>query len=189
VAGIAIATAVAGAILTLIGLCIFLKGKRSSKYPSTLRGDRKEVTTRTVPNHRPAQLRLNELPLSRVDDSKIRTCMQDLNVLIHQHVENHYHNRELHADTPDLVQKLVQCGYPDSAEALAGFLINPRTRRTAIRRLLSAVIYSHIDIENNTGMSLLPGFVSDFTRAIFRAEKDAKDQGKLTSLLSPLHGC
>jgi hypothetical protein len=189
VAGIAIATAVAGAIFTIIGICIFLKRRRASTYSSRRSGGLREVTQRTVAHHRPVLVGLNEIPLSRVDDSKIRRDMQDLNVLIHQHVENHYHTRKVKGINPDLTQELVQIGYPDSPETLAALLNSPRTRRTAIRRLISSVIFSNIDIENNKDMSLLPGYIADFTRAIFRIERKAEDQGKRISLLDSLSNC
>ena len=54
---------------------------------------------------------VNETFLDRADDSQLRTLMQELNELIDQHVENHYHLQDFEGSRGSLEQGLIPCAY------------------------------------------------------------------------------
>ncbi len=118
---------------------------------------------------------LEDIPLERADDSRIRKSMQDLNELIHQHVENHYHMRHFQGRSDHLMRKLMTCGYTDgtepSAQSLAVLLINPGTRGTAIRQIIASIIIRHIDLNSEAETSLLPGHILAFYQAISKRKR------------------
>jgi hypothetical protein len=55
--------------------------------------------------------RVNETLLDRTDDSQLRTSIQELNELIDQHVENHYHLQDFEGSRGSLEQGLIACAY------------------------------------------------------------------------------
>jgi hypothetical protein len=124
----------------------------------------------------------DDFPLERADDSQIRKFMQDLNELIHQHVENHYHKRKIEGRAEDLKRELVNCGYSDrtepSAQALSVLLNTPATRNTAIRQLIGSVIMHHIELKSDPETSLLPGHIAGFCQATLKVKRSPADEGK-----------
>ncbi|PQE28127.1 hypothetical protein CJF30_00010228 [Rutstroemia sp. NJR-2017a BBW] len=120
-------------------------------------------------------------PVERLDDSQFRRHMQNLEELIHQHVENHYHNRAYTGRQEDLKVALTRCGYTDqsepSSQTMAALLVNPSKRNTAIRSLLASVILKAVDLKNGPEDSLLPDVITQFYHMIPKKrranEKDA----------------
>jgi hypothetical protein len=117
----------------------------------------------------------DDIPLERADDSRIRKYMQDLNELILQHVENHYHGGNFQSRPDDLKRDLITCGYGDltepSAEALSNLLCSPATRSTAIRHLIASVILHHIEFKSDPETSLLPAHIAGFCQAMLRVKR------------------
>jgi hypothetical protein len=191
VAGVAVGTAVAGAFIALLVAWIFFRrsqrlrrggetswassvdhqgGFGSPKYKDNSNG--KGVTTSIIA--------LEDIPLDPADDSQIRKSMQDLYELIHQHVENHYSTEKFQGRVEDLRQELVKCGWSDqtepSAQTLATLLINPITRRVAIRHIIAWVILQHVDLKSSPETSLLPAHILATSQAIIRIKRTPGEQ-------------
>jgi hypothetical protein len=103
---------------------------------------------------------LEDAPVEQADDSQIRIAMQDLNVFIHQHAENHYHLKQVSERPGDLERALFNCGYTDrtipSAKTMGALLTNPKTRKIAIRRLIASIMIENMGLNSNPERSLLP---------------------------------
>jgi hypothetical protein len=191
VAGVAVGTAVAGAFIALLVAWIFFRrpprSRRgvetswasnadhqgsfgSPKYKDNSNG--KGVTTSIIA--------LEDIPLDPADDSQIRKSMQDLYELIHQHVENHYSTENFQGRVEDLRQELAKCGWSDqtepSAPTLATLLINPITRRVAIRHIIAWVILQHVDLKSSPETSLLPTHILATSQAIIRIKRTPGEQ-------------
>ena len=171
VVGIGIGTAFAGAFLALLGASIFFTRLRRERQRRSHKGLNPSL----------ASTQLNDIPMERADDSTIRKWMQDLNELIHQHVENHYHDEESHDHPDDLKRKLGKCGFTDltepSAQRLAILLISPRTRYTAIRNLIASIIFRHINVESDPEVALLPDYMLSFAKAILGTKRRPGEEG------------
>jgi hypothetical protein len=114
--------------------------------------------------------------LQRVDDSQIRKCMLDLNEIIDQHCENHYHLQILNINPRDLEQRLVGCGdniFDVSGLTVAEFanmLQSPSSRMAAIRQLIAMVLFSRVDWRSRSDVSLLPPQIAAFCQTIAPVE-------------------
>jgi len=196
VVGVGIGTTLAGAFLALLGLWVFLRRPRRSRRtgvnsPSSL-GDHvgkfggaknsigKGVSTSIVA--------LDDMPFDPADDSQIRKSMQDLYELIHQHAENHYSAKNFEGRRDDLKHELAKGGWNDraepSAQTLASLLVNPITRRVAIRHIVAWVILQHIDLNSSPDTSLLPAHIVASGQALLKIRRTPGEQeGKK----DPLH--
>ncbi|KAH8761769.1 hypothetical protein BGZ57DRAFT_992822, partial [Hyaloscypha finlandica] len=171
VVGVGIGTALVGAFLALLGVWLFLRQSRRSRpaggNSSPSLGDHvgrfggaknsigKGLSTSIVA--------LDDLPFDPVDDSQTRKSMQDLYELIHQHAENHYNAWNFEGRREDLRHELAKGGWNDrteqSAQTLASLLVNPTTRRVAIRHIIAWAIIQHIDLKSSPDTSLLPAHI------------------------------
>ncbi|PQE13608.1 hypothetical protein CJF31_00005035 [Rutstroemia sp. NJR-2017a BVV2] len=193
VAGISIATFILGAALALLGFWIFSRRRGSS---SRKRRNLPAATLNTwsspqqspggvsskINGTRTSEISMDDYsPVERLDDSQFRRHMQNLEELIHQHVENHYHNRPYTGRQEELKVALTRCGYTDqtepSSQTMATLLINPSKRSTAIRSLIGSVILKAVDLKNSPEDSLLPDVITQFYHMIPKKrranEKDA----------------
>jgi hypothetical protein len=127
-------------------------------------------------------------PVERLDDSQFRRHMQNLEELIHQHVENHYHSRPYTGRLVELEAALTGCGYTDqtepSTQTMANLLVNPAKRNTAIRSLLASVILKAVDLRNGPENSLLPDVITQFYHMI---PKNRRANEKDGMSLTPCH--
>jgi hypothetical protein len=135
----------------------------------------------------PSIAALDYIPFDPADDSQIRTSMQDLSELIHQHVQNHYTVRNFPVRREDLRLELVKCGWNDrtepSVEKLESLLINPATQLVAIRHMISWVIIQHIDLRNSPETSLLPAHILGPSQAMLTVKRTAGEQeGRISPL-------
>jgi len=172
VVGIGVGAAVAGGLLTLLAVCIFMKrfkrsgpggGRRHCRRESDLEktiGGRNEIT-------------LEQNLLERADDSHIRKSMQDLNELINQHCENHYHLHTFEPSQNTLERPLIACGYGNnpSVQEMVTLLVDPRSRFAAVRQLIATIITSNIDWKTRPEISLLPTQITTFCNTIPPVEK------------------
>jgi hypothetical protein len=85
---------------------------------------------------------------------------------------NYYHLQNININQGDLEDRLVECGYdspntwgPSVAE-FAKLLQNPRTRTSAIHRLISLLVLSHTDWRSKSEVSLLPSQITNFCLSI-----------------------
>ncbi|KAM3065654.1 hypothetical protein ACMFMG_011361 [Clarireedia jacksonii] len=182
IAGISIATFALGAALALLGFWVFSRrrGSRSRKRrnpqtPVSNRHTFQEQSRGSISNKRNAT-RTGEIsmddysPTERLDDSQIRRHMQNLEELIHQHAENHYHNRLYTGHQENLKVSLTRCGYTDQSEVslqmMTSLLVDPSNRITAIRSLIASVILRAVDLKNSPEDSLLPDVITQFYHII-----------------------
>jgi hypothetical protein len=115
--------------------------------------------------------------LERADDSQIKKSMQDLNELIDQHCENHYHDQAVDITHGGLERSLIEAGYdnlsssaPPAAE-FARLLQSPHSRLLAIRKFIASVILSRVDWRCRAEVSLLPPQIAVFCQTIPPTER------------------
>lgn len=188
VVGVGIGTALAGAFLALLGLWLFLRrsqrsrraggnsslslGDHVGKFGGAKNGIGKGVSTSIVA--------LDDMPFDPADDSQIRKSMQDLYELIHQHAENHYSARNFEGRREHLRHELAKGGWNDrtepSAQTLASLLVNPVTRRVAIRHIIAWVILQHIDLKSSPDTSLLPAHIIASGQALLKIKRTPGEQ-------------
>jgi hypothetical protein len=171
-AGVGVGSAIAGALLLFAGVCIFLRLPKRRRGQGSGDGDGAGGRIKSIQSRDTLEksngLRVSNIPIDyvlveRVDDSQIKNTMRDLNEFIYQHVENHYHLRQLSSRLDDIKQGLIRLDYTTesspSTNTLASLLANPRTRRTAIRLLIASVMFENIGSNSVTDprTSLLPG--------------------------------
>ena len=196
VVGVGVGTALVGAFLALLGVWLFLRQSRRSRpaggNSSPSLGDHvgrfggaknsigKGLSTSIVA--------LDDLPFDPVDDSQTRKSMQDLYELIHQHAENHYNAWNFEGRREDLRHELAKGGWNDrteqSAQTLASLLVNPTTRRVAIRHIIAWAIIQHIDLKSNPDTSLLPAHIVASGQALLKIKRTPGEQ---ESKKRPLH--
>jgi hypothetical protein len=138
--------------------------RRSRNYEEKRTGSRNEAL-------------LEENLLERADDSQVKKSMQDLNELIDQHCENHYHDQAVDIAHGSLERSLVEAGYenlsssaPPTAE-FARLLQSPHSRLLAIRKFIGLVILSHVDWRCRPEVSLLPPQIAVFCQTIPPTER------------------
>ncbi|TAQ90475.1 hypothetical protein B7494_g1205 [Chlorociboria aeruginascens] len=191
-AGIGIGTAFAGIFLALLGSWLFIKlKKRLGKWNHAAHRDtntngggilaKDDIEKNNGISN--SILAINYLPLERVDDSQIRKSIQDLNELILQHVENHYHKRPFQGRQEDLKGQLTGLSYTDwtepSAHIIATLLADSRTRRTAIRQVICSTILRDTGLKSSIDTSLLPNYISAFGQEALKSVKTpGEDEGK-----------
>ena len=190
VAGVGIGCAVAGAVLALIAFALFARSRKRrpndisnivyQKTPQAKSsGDFESKSTSVIP--------LVDIPIECADDSQIKKSLMDLNELINQHVENHYHNHAFVGQPADLERELSKCGFnkggSESAAYMTSVLIDPRTRGAGIRKLIAYVILGHSQPNSPESLSLLPGSISGLSRAMLQVRRrPGEEQGKFPKL-------
>jgi len=185
-AGVGIGCAIGGAILALIAIALFTQCRKrrpndisNIAYQNTPQAkasdDYESKSTSVIP--------LVDVPIERADDSQIKKSLTDLNELINQHVENHYHNQTFTGQPAGLERELSKCGFngagSESAGYMASILIDPRTRGAGIRKLIAYVILAHSQPNAPKLLSLLPGSISGVSRAMLQVRRrPGEEQGK-----------
>jgi hypothetical protein len=188
VVGVGIGTALAGAFLALLGSWLFLRRSRRPRRgggnSSLSDGDHVGKfggAKNTIGNGVSTSIvALDDIPFDPADDSQIRKSMQDLYELIHQHAENHYSARSFEGRREDLRRELAKGGWNDmtepSAQTLASLLVNPVTRRVAIRHIIAWVVLQHIDLKSRPEMSLLPAHIVASGQALLKIKRTPGEQ-------------
>ncbi|KAI0016116.1 hypothetical protein F4780DRAFT_773103 [Xylariomycetidae sp. FL0641] len=165
IAGIAIATAVLGAIIGAAIVLLLKRRKRHHAQPEYLSmefGGKEKGNSSGMASDR---LRLNDFLLDAKPDSQIGSELRSLGHLIQQHVETNYHLQPI--QTPNaLVQSLSRLGLDRdasiSAKQLAVLAEDPRTRHHAIQHVLSKAIFSSTSLSGSSPVSLLPPPIAAF---------------------------
>ncbi len=186
-AGIGIGAAFAGALIALVASCLFFRrSKRKDRRENAYSSDKIPVqhseneemlfdTNKTNMFITTDPSSLDGFHLDRTDDSQIRKSMQDLNDLISQHVANHYNLRTFQGRHVDLEREILRCGYSDhsvpTAQTLVGLIVNPITRRPALRQLISRVILRSIELGSEDETRLLPVYVLAASQALLGVNK------------------
>jgi hypothetical protein len=173
VAGIGVGAAVIGGLLAAL---IFWVCMRRYKHLGEERRRRSRNDVEKISGSR-SEAPLEENLLERADDSQIRKSMQDLNELIDQHCENHYHGQAVDSAQGSLERTLIEAGYNNlssSAPPVAEFarlLQSPNTQLLAIRQFIALVILSHVGWRSRAEVSLLPPQIAAFCQTIPPTER------------------
>jgi hypothetical protein len=138
----------------------------------------------------PSIIALDDIPLDPTDDSQIRKSVQSLYELIYQHVENHYSSRNFQDRRENLGRELAKSGWSDqtdpSAQTIESLLINPVTRRAAIRLIITRMIVQHIDLKSSPEASLLPSHIVTSGQAMLKIKRAPGEQ---EGTKFPIHIC
>ncbi|CZR58701.1 uncharacterized protein PAC_08593 [Phialocephala subalpina] len=189
-AGVGVGSAVAGIFLVCLGIFLFRRRSRRHQLQSKNSFSNSEAGGKIKSISPKSTLEKNngiratgaavDVSPERADDSQIRNAMQALNEFINQHVENHYHLGPFPKQMEDLKQELLKLGYTDrstpSANTMATLLISPKTRRTAIRRLIASIMIENIGLNADPETSLVPRHIiaSSRTPGSQRGEKESR---------------
>jgi hypothetical protein len=186
VAGVGIGCAVAGALLAIIAFALFTRSRTRRPNDNSNIAYQKTphaASSRDFDSKSASVVPLVDIPIERADDSQIKKSLLDLNELINQHVENHYHNHTFVGNQADLERELSKCGFHKGGSESAGYmtsvLIDSRTRGAGIRKLIAYVILVHSQPNSAETTSLLPGSISGISRAILQVKRrPGEEQGK-----------
>jgi len=202
VAGISIGTFFAGVLLALLCFCLFLmlRKKKHRSYDSAGRGRRyrdsehsqeygtqmKQMTSTVQPLGARNDISIDRILLEPVSSSDIKTDMLAIGSQIVQHVDNNYHLNTVDSLPANFTESLVREHYSAltgiSIEQLGKLLRDVRTRRAAIRHLISYFIFSRIILTSDVESSLLPGHIIAFLRQMPPPERTSgSKEGELIS--------
>lgn len=181
IAGIAIGCALAGLLIGLLAaVCFFRrKGKPRNTVDTVVPHHELEAypTDKVTPVH---DIQLSQFLLEATPDRDIAQETQSIGALIDQHVESYYHTHPISINAEALESVLMQLGFPLTtnlvssldAQAAATLCLDPRSRRVGLRHVIMRVLFSSIDVYSPHGLSMLPGPVTSFLRAIPPTESD-----------------
>ncbi|KAF8852562.1 hypothetical protein BDZ45DRAFT_100986 [Acephala macrosclerotiorum] len=169
-AGVGVGSAVAGVFLACLGIFLFRQRSRQrlksrNSFSNSESGGKIKSLPLKANLDKNNSIHVTDTAVhdgspERADDSQIRNATQALNEFINQHVENHYHLGPFPKQLGDLKQELVKLGYTDhstpSVNTMASLLVSPKTRRTAIRRLIASIMIENIGLNADPETSLLP---------------------------------
>jgi hypothetical protein len=141
---------------------------RDSEYSQEYGTPMKQMTGSIQPVGAGNDLNLNRILLEPVSTSDIKTEMLAIGSQILQHVDNNYHLKPVDSLPATFTEILTQDRYSAfssiSIEQLGNLLRNVKTRRAAIRHLISYFIFSKIAFSSDIKTSLLPSHVIAFLK-------------------------
>ncbi|CAH0044688.1 unnamed protein product [Clonostachys solani] len=173
IAGASVGALVAGLIVGFLVALVFLRRRNKQSSPPETKGrsisaaarssDRKsyspvpETTNGTAAS---TDVQLDQFLLDGAPDDEIVNELQALSDLIYQHVENNYDLRPIQANVDDLSRQLQALGFVKSAhhdsDAIAALALDPKTRQTGLRHVISTVVFKSIDVHSRSPLSMLP---------------------------------
>ncbi|KAF7554293.1 hypothetical protein G7Z17_g3033 [Cylindrodendrum hubeiense] len=181
IAGAAVGCAIAGLLFGFAAAFILLR-RRWKKNDA-----RPHNTTIIAPTHESkdyasiaaspsgTEIELDPFLLAATPDKEICTELQALSVLIHQHVEAHYDSRSIIANPSTLSQGLINLGFAPgsglSVDDIAALCIQPESRQSALRQVISHIIFRSIDVNSRSSLSMLPAPLAAFLQSIPPAEQ------------------
>lgn len=114
--------------------------------------------------------------------------MQDLYEWIHQHAENRSNAWNFEGRREDLKHELAKGEWNDWTEQgpqkLASLLVNPVTRRVAIRHIVASAIIQQIDLKSSPDTSLLPAHIVAFGQALLKIKRTPGEQETFSNSFS-----
>lgn len=193
VVGIAIGCVVGGLIIGLIASCCFFRRRRPTAAADatqvTTHAEREAFTSEPKSVNSPddssgrahGDIQLNHFLLEPTPDSEMAKELHSLGDLIHQHVETHYHLHPVNTDVYTLSQSLIRLGFPRhghgiSSETLANICMEPTTRITGLRHVISQAIFRSLDVRSQSKLSMLPAPLADFIQSIPQADARREDE-------------
>jgi hypothetical protein len=199
-AGIGIGCAIIGALVAFaLAWCILGRKRKNQRSPIPEREhfvpspdygntniiSKTPLTEKVLPLAGPQSEALDGFLTQRADDSQLKKVLQDLNEIIDQHVENHYHNKPFEGNQGALERRLVECGYTSDIAEVTAILVNPQTRFAGIRQLIAKVIIGNTDLKARSDLSLLPPQIAAFYSSIPPVERQSgSEDGRLPSFVS-----
>ncbi|KAI1426945.1 hypothetical protein F5Y12DRAFT_793269 [Xylaria sp. FL1777] len=160
VAGISIATALAGGILGVVaGLFLGRRRKRRGPIPEyvTYSDGEKELAASPITT---GGLQLDQFLLDSTPDPTLANELRSLNRLVQEHTEMHYHLQPVQLESSELREPLRDLGIErDRAPAIAriaSLVLEPRTRLSAIRYVITKAAFESTVIGGSACVSLLP---------------------------------
>ncbi|KAM7200751.1 hypothetical protein V8F33_003682, partial [Rhypophila sp. PSN 637] len=185
----AIGCLIAGAILGfLIAFFIYKKrSQRQSHYasPPTV------VESKAFDAPHPVAVvedKLSRFLLDASSDKEIAAELRSLGTLIQQHVENNYHLTPVQADPRALAVSLTQLGVTNSGnvspEMVAKLSLDPRTRQVALQHVISQVLFTSIDVNSRSRLSMLPAPIAAFLQSIPPLESGENNNEALSTALN-----
>ncbi|KAH8657846.1 hypothetical protein BX600DRAFT_499896 [Xylariales sp. PMI_506] len=182
-AGIAIGCTIVGLAIGLFIAFLFLKNRRrrhnhhaAIDYQNHLAPTGSKAGAAVVASvekaHPPS---LDKFLLDSTSDHDLGSDLTSLGELIQTHVENNYHLNPVDFDTASLTQALADLGFGQAGSstpnAIGGWLANPRTRYRTMQYIISHVLFSTVDFNVPSRLSLLPQPVASFLLSIPPPEK------------------
>lgn len=188
--GAAIGALVIGLMLGLLLGCVWKRHRHDRKkhqniqyHPPDQGNDEAAIKQYEVPHddgklkqHQNSQLplthsiQLDRFLLDTSPDKEISAELQSLAQLIQQHVENNYHLQPVQVNPAALVQAIVNLGIahgPSLApDAIAALAVDTRSRQTALRHIISKVVFTSIDFNSRSRLSMLPAPIAAFLQSI-----------------------
>ncbi|KAI1333539.1 hypothetical protein F5Y15DRAFT_404915 [Xylariaceae sp. FL0016] len=169
IAGIAVATALVGAVIGAAIIFLFLRRRNTKRpqpeYISMYNGQEKDISGIGTTD----KLRLHEFLLDAKPDNELGAELRSLGHLIQQHVENNYHLQPF-GDAASLIEPLSMLGMGNNTsipiEQIAMLAADPRTRYHTIQHVIAQVTFPSITMEGISPVSLLPPTVSKFRSLI-----------------------
>ncbi|KAH7129547.1 hypothetical protein B0J13DRAFT_598509 [Dactylonectria estremocensis] len=183
VAGVAIGCLLLG--LALGALAVFFFCRRHGKKRRHHRRPRgeflaeKENSPRESP---PTAINLDHFLLDTTPDKEIVSELRALGHLVSMHVDNNYHHQPVPTDASSLAASISKLGFhAGSANTIASLCCNPQTRAVGLRHFISQVIFTSIDFNARSPLSMLPAPVAAFLASI-PVENEVSDYSTEKSL-------
>ncbi|TGJ82284.1 hypothetical protein E0Z10_g6473 [Xylaria hypoxylon] len=182
VAGISIATALVGGLLGIVaGLFLARRRKRHRPPPEYVSySDREKAPASTD------RLQLDQFMLEPKLDTTIASDLSSLDLLIREHTETHYHLHPVRLESSQLRQPLSDLGIERGSEPaiarLASLALEPRTRLSAIRYVISKAAFESTVIGGSACVSLLPPLISGMSPIIPLIEDSSIGSREVTEL-------
>ncbi|CAI6086895.1 unnamed protein product [Clonostachys chloroleuca] len=170
IAGASVGALIAGLIVGFLVAFVFFRRRNKQPPPepqarsisAARASDRKSYSPVPEANGAAAgaDVQLDQFLLDGAPDDEIVNELQSLSDLIYQHVENNYDPRPIQTNVNDLSRQLQALGFLKSArhdpDAIAALALDPKTRQTALRHVISTVVFKSIDVHSRSPLSMLP---------------------------------
>ncbi|EXL90857.1 hypothetical protein FOIG_15960 [Fusarium odoratissimum NRRL 54006] len=135
------------------------------------------------------KIKVENFILQATPDREVVGMLQRLEVIMEQHIENHYHVKPVDIGVSVLAEQLTNLGISQDssgfeAEAVAKWCLHPTSRRLALQHVVSHVLFNSIDCNSRNGISLLPGPAISFLRSIPPIDKSREDFNVMSFVLT-----
>lgn len=184
VAGVAIGCLVAGLLIGIIFGWFLRRAMRRSKHRKRGHGGEERAKILSQPkDDGPVALeplgkkmKLENVILQPAPDQTILSDLGRLEDIIRQHVEAVYHSGPVDVKLAKLAHALTALGISKSssgfdAETVAGWCLQPNTRRGALQHVISHVLFRSIDWNSPGPLTLLPKPAVGFLNSIRPVEE------------------
>ncbi|CAG9947006.1 unnamed protein product [Clonostachys rosea f. rosea IK726] len=195
IAGASVGALIAGLIVGFLVAFVFFRRRNKQSPPepqarsisAARASDRKSYSPVPETNGAAAStdVQLDQFLLDGAPDDEIVNELQALSDLIHQHVENNYDPRPVQANVNDLSRQLQALGFVKSAhhdpDAIAALALDPKTRQTALRHVISTVVFKSIDVHSRSPLSMLPVPVAALLQTMPAADRQSEHTKRATT--------